>query len=167
MHFCSNCGKQIDDSLQFCPGCGSKQIPASSQPQQPQQPQTQQQYQQPPFGQPQYQQVPPQQPIPPRPINLSNWDGSVLDTIVNSIVASLIITFTCGIATPWAICYMYKFIINHVIVDGRRLKFTGDGGSLFANWIKWFLLIIITCGIYSFWVTPRLYQWIAQHTHFE
>lgn len=139
MHFCSNCGKQVEDNLQFCPSCGSKQVPA---------------------GAPQ-----PQQPVAPKIV--SDWDGSVLDTIVNSIIASLIIVFTCGIATPWAICYIYKFVINHVLVDGRRLKFTGNGGSLFATWIKWFILIVITCGIYSFWVTPRLYKWIASHTHFE
>ena len=97
----------------------------------------------------------------------SKWDGGVLDTVVNSIVASLIISFTCGIATPWAICYMMKFVIEHTVIDGKRLSFDGNGGQLFGNWIKWFLLTCITCGIYSFWVTPRLYQWIAKHIHSE
>ncbi len=103
----------------------------------------------------------------PTAVKTSTWDGGVLDTVVNSIVASLIMTFTCGIATPWAICYMMKFVIGHVIVDGKRLSFDGNGGQLFGNWIKWFLLTLITCGIYSFWVTPRLYRWIASHTHTE
>lgn len=137
MHFCSNCGNQVEDNIQFCPSCGSEQISVNA----------------------------PQKPVnPPR---ISDWDGGVLDTIVNSIIASLIMIFTCGIATPWAICYIYKFVISHVLVDGKRLKFTGTGGSLFANWIKWLVLMIITCGIYSFWVTPRLYKWIASNTHFE
>lgn len=100
-------------------------------------------------------------------IKTSTWDGGVFDTVVNSIVASLITTFTCGIATPWAICYMMKFVISHVVVDGKRLTFDGTGGQLFGNWIKWFLLTLITCGIYGFWVTPRLYRWIASHTHIE
>lgn len=99
------------------------------------------------------------------PVCVSTWDGGVLDTVVNSIVASLIATFSCGIATPWAICYIMKFVIGHVIVDGRRLVFDGTGGQLFGQWIKWFLLTVITCGIYSFWVTPKLYQWVASHTH--
>ncbi len=145
MHFCSNCGTQIDDNIQFCPSCGSKQIRVDE----PQQ-----------TSRPEYQ-------PPVNNARISDWDGSVLDTIVNSIIAGLIITFTCGIATPWAICYIYKFVISHVIVDGKRLKFDGTGGALFANWIKWFILILITCGIYSFWVTPRLYKWIAGNTHFE
>ncbi len=97
----------------------------------------------------------------------SCFDGGVLETFVNSLIASLIIGITCGIATPWAICYIYKFIISHVIIDGRRLTFDGDGMQLFGNWIKWFLLMVITCGIYSFWVAPRLYNWVAKHTHFE
>lgn len=98
---------------------------------------------------------------------VSTWDGGVLDTVVNAIVASLIMTFSCGIATPWAICYMMKYVIGHVIVDGHRLAFDGTGGQLFGNWIKWLLLTVITCGIYSFWVTPRLYKWIASHTHVQ
>ena len=158
MRFCNQCGNQLDDSAQFCNSCGSPlgtpvggttaggagaQNTAYAQPQ--------------PQPQPTYQSF----------SQLSDWDGSVLDTIVNSIVASLIISFTCGIATPWAICYMYKFIINHATVDGKRLRFDGTGGELFGQWIKWLLLTIITCGIYGFWVTPRLYKWIVNHTHFE
>lgn len=30
----------------------------------------------------------------------SSWDGGVLETLVAMIVSSLIVTFTCGIATP-------------------------------------------------------------------
>ena len=97
----------------------------------------------------------------------STWDGGVLDTVVNSIIASLIISITCGIATPWAVCYMMKFIVGHAIIDGKRMTFTGTGGDLFGQWIKWFLLTIITCGIYSFWVIPRMYKWIAEHIHAE
>ena len=49
------------------------------------------------------------------PVAKSTWDGGVLDTFLNSIVASLLITFTCGIGTPWAVCYMMKFVISHAI----------------------------------------------------
>ena len=97
----------------------------------------------------------------------SKWDGGVLETLVAGIVASLMITFTCGIATPWAVCYLWNFIISHALIDGRRLSFDGTGAQLFGNWIKWFLLTVITCGIYSFWVTPRLCHWICKHTHIQ
>ncbi len=98
---------------------------------------------------------------------VSTWDGGVFETIINTIAASLIISFTCGIATPWAICFMMKFVIGHTVVSGRRLGFNGTGMQLFGNWIKWFLLTLITFGIYGFWVVPRLYKWIASHTYFE
>lgn len=101
------------------------------------------------------------------PIAVSTWDGGVLDTIVNSIIASLITSVTFGIAAPWGICYMMKFIIGHTIINGKRLSFDGNGAQLFGNWIKWLILTVITCGIYSFWVAPRLYQWIASHIHSE
>lgn len=95
----------------------------------------------------------------------STWNGTVLDTFVNSLVASLIVMFTCGIATPWAICYVMKFVVENAVIDGKSLTFDGTGAQLFGNWIKWFLLTIITCGIYSFWVAPRLYRWVASHIH--
>lgn len=101
------------------------------------------------------------------PIAASTWDGGVLDTVVNSIIASLIIGVTFGIAAPWGICYMMKFIIGHTVINGKRLSFDGNGAQLFGNWIKWLILMVITCGIYSFWVAPRLYQWIASHIHSE
>lgn len=141
MKFCNNCGTQLSDDMQFCNNCGAQQGYAPAAP----------------------------QPVPSvsSVVNQSTWDGGVLDTVVNSIVASLIASITCGIATPWAICYMMKFVIGHTVIGGRRLRFVGTGGSLFGNWIKWFLLTVITCGIYGFWVTPRLYKWIASNIEFE
>ncbi len=138
MAFCKNCGAQIADGVAFCANCGQK---------------TEQ-----PAPAPNPTPVAPEKPI-------SNWDGGVLDTFVASLVASLIMTVTCGIGTPWAICYLWKFILSHAVIDGKRLTFDGTGGQLFGNWIKWFLLTVITCGIYGFWVYPRLFQWVASHTH--
>jgi len=150
MRFCTNCGSQLADNVVFCPSCGTKMEAAAEQ--------QQQQFQQPVYQQPVQ--------VQPEPI-VSKWDGGVLDTFGNALVASLLITITCGIGTPWAICYMWKFIIGHAVVDGKRLKFTGTGGRLFGNWLKWALLTLITCGIYSFWVTPKMYNWLVSNTHFE
>lgn len=149
MKFCNNCGNQMADDAQFCNNCGSNQGAAA--PAAPAQP----------YSAPQYT-------APARPVmSGSDWDGGVLDTIANSIVASLLMVFTCFIGTPWAICYMMKFIVGHAVIDGRRLRFDGTGGSLLGNWIVWLLLTIVTCGIYSFWVTPKLYKWIVSNIHYE
>ena len=104
---------------------------------------------------------------PQQAISNSRFDGTVLDTLLVSIATSLIVTFTFGIATPWALCIMWNFIVSHVIVDGKRLYFDGNGAQLFGNWIKWFILTIVTLGIYSFWVVPKLCDWVAKHTHFQ
>ena len=143
MKFCSKCGTQLQDSQLFCDACGANQNQQATT------------------------SVPTYQAQPINTSRTSTWDGGVFETIVNSIVASLIVSFTCGIATPWAICYMMKFVISHVIIDGKRLTFDGNGAQLFGNWIKWMLLTVITCGIYSFWVIPRMYKWIASHTHVQ
>lgn len=142
MAFCKNCGSEVYGNTRFCSKCGaSVEMPTAT----------------------------PAYTAYNVNVNMnsheSTWDGGVLDTVVNSIVASLIITFTCGIATPWAICYMMRFIVEHAVIDGKRMSFDGTGGQLFANWIKWMLLTIITCGIYSFWVAPRMYKWVVSHIH--
>lgn len=96
----------------------------------------------------------------------SYFDGSVIGYILNNIAAALIVTFTLGLGTPWAICLLYKWEIEHTIVEGRRLGFDGTAMQLFGNWIKWFLLCIITLGIYGFWVHVKLLDWKARHTYF-
>lgn len=97
----------------------------------------------------------------------STWNGGVLETLLHVIGASLIMSITCGIATPWAVCFLMKFIIDRVEIDGKKLSFDGNGAQLFGNWIKWFLLTVVTCGIYSFWVLPKMITWVASHIHSE
>lgn len=96
----------------------------------------------------------------------SRYTAGVLDTLIAGIVASLIMGCTFGIATPWAVAYMAKFICEHTEVDGKQLVFDGNGGDLFGQFIKWFLLTIVTFGIYGFWVTVKMANWVASHTHF-
>lgn len=157
--FCSKCGTALNGNEPFCPNCGT---PTGA-------PNMNGGYQNPGYQNPGYQNAAPQPMAAPYGyVNMeSKWDGGVLETVAASIVASLIMGLTCGIATPWAVCYIWKFIISHTMIDGRRLTFDGNGGQLFGNWIKWFLLTVITCGIYSFWVVPRMYNWIAKHTHLQ
>lgn len=155
MKTCVNCGAQLDDQYQVCHNCGVQQPPV---------------YQTPPVQAPPMQQPPMQQPPmgyaqSPMPFMGSTWDGGVLETVIAVIITSLIISFTCGIATPWAVCYLWNFILSHTIVDGRRLRFDGNGTELFGQWIIWLILTAITCGIYGFWVMPRMLKWVASHTH--
>ncbi|MGT2744163.1 DUF898 family protein [Streptococcus phocae subsp. phocae] len=95
----------------------------------------------------------------------SYFDGGLLSYIGYSLISAIIILFTLGICTPWAICIMVNWKVKHTVIDGHRLCFDGTAMQLFANWIKWFLLTIITLGIYSFWLNIKLEQWTVKHTH--
>ena len=95
----------------------------------------------------------------------SKFTGGLLGLIGITILQGIIIGFTLGIATPWAICLKESWITKHTIIDGHQLTFNGTGGQLFGNYIKWFLLCIITLGIYSFWLNIKMKQWVTKHTH--
>lgn len=95
----------------------------------------------------------------------SKFTGGLLGMIGIGILQFIIIIFTLGLGTPWAICLKEKWYVKHTIIDGKKLTFDGNGAQLFGNYIKWFLLTIITLGIYSFWVSIKMKQWVTKHTH--
>lgn len=96
----------------------------------------------------------------------SYFDGGLLQLIGWQTLGGLVTLFTLGICYPWAICMIYRWEINHTVINGHRLKFTGTAMQLFGSWIKWLLLTIITCGIYGFWLNIKLKQWKTKHTEF-
>jgi uncharacterized membrane protein YjgN (DUF898 family) len=96
----------------------------------------------------------------------SRFEGGLLSLIGWSILGFLVTVFTLGICYPWSLVMLYRWRIEHTVIDGRRLKFHGTAIGLFGNWIKWWLLCIITIGIYSFWLGIKLEQWRVKHTHF-
>ncbi len=112
--------------------------------------------------------MPPQQTAPVIPLAARfEFDGGASTYVGVGIVALLLSVFTLGLGLPWAICLKYSWRTKHTLINGYRLEFTGSGGRLFGNWIKWWFFIIITVGIYSFWVVPRLTRWITRHQQFD
>lgn len=97
----------------------------------------------------------------------SKFTGGLLGLIGVNLLATLLISITAGIATPWAVCYREKWIADHTVIDGRQIRFDGNGGELFGKYIIWFLLTVVTCGIYSFWLGIKMKAWVVSHTHFE
>ncbi|MFD1431391.1 DUF898 family protein [Lacticaseibacillus yichunensis] len=96
----------------------------------------------------------------------SFFDGGLLSYIGWSLLGGLVTIVTLGICYPWALCMLYGWKINHTVVEGHRLHFSGSAVGLFGNWIKWLLLTIITLGIYGFWVFIKLEDWKVSHTSF-
>ena len=95
----------------------------------------------------------------------SKFTGGVLELIGMSIACSLLTSITFGIAFPWAICMMVKWVLKNTVVDGKALTFDGNGAQLIGNWIKWLLLSVITFGIYSLWVPVKIIGWVVSHVH--
>ena len=95
----------------------------------------------------------------------SKFTGGLLGMIGIGILQALIVIFTLGIATPWAICLKEKWYADHTIIDGEQLTFDGNGMQLFGNYIKWFLLTIVTIGIYAFWLNIKMKAWVVSHTY--
>lgn len=103
---------------------------------------------------------------PTAPLSRFQFDGGAGSYFLIGLVAAVLTLFTLGLATPWAACMTYRWRIEHTLIDGRRLRFTGTGLGLFGNWIKWWALTIVTLGIYLFWVYPRLVKWMTEKQTF-
>ncbi len=95
----------------------------------------------------------------------SKFTGGLLGLIGIGMVKIIIIVFTLGICTPWAVCLGERWYAKHTIVDGCQLRFDGTGLQLFGNYIKWFLLTVVTLGIYAFWLSIKMKKWVVSHTH--
>ena len=103
-------------------------------------------------------------------MNTSNeqsfFDGGLFSLIGWQILGGFITLITLGICYPWALCMVYRWKINHTVIEGRRLQFDGSAVSLFGHWIKWMLLCVITLGIYGFWLSIALEKWKVKNTSF-
>lgn len=97
----------------------------------------------------------------------SYFDGGLFELVLYQVAAMIVTVVTLGICYPWAICFLYKWKMEHTVIEGKRLTFQGTGISLFGNWIKWVLLTIITFGIYSFWLGIAVEKWKVKNTFFK
>jgi hypothetical protein len=96
----------------------------------------------------------------------SYFDGEGITLLGYNLLAGLVGSVTCGIAMPWMICMIARWRLEHTVINGRRLKFTGTGGAMFGLWIKWCLLSIITCGIYAAWAYTDYKRFEKKHTFY-
>lgn len=85
---------------------------------------------------------------------------------VNLILVYLIVFFTLGIGTPWAFCRLERWKADNTTIQGRKIKFIGEGSALLGKFIVWYFLTLITFGIYSFWMIAKLEKWKVEHTEF-
>lgn len=97
----------------------------------------------------------------------SKFTGGLFGLIGIGILQYLMIIFTLGLATPWAICLRERWFVKHTVIDGHKLTFDGKGGQLFGKYILWYFLSVITVGIFALWVPIKMKAWVTKHTHLE
>ena len=70
---------------------------------------------------------------------------------------------TLGLALPWIICIVIRWVCENTTIGGKQLAFKGTGGGLFGRYIGWSLLTIITFGIYGYWATRNYIRWAIEN----
>ncbi len=70
---------------------------------------------------------------------------------------------TFGLGVPWAQVMRYRWIAENTYVNGQPLQFTGTGGQLCRQYIKWWLLCFPTFGIYAFFIPSRIQKWAIKN----
>ena len=67
----------------------------------------------------------------------------------------LINLITLFLAVPWTTVMYYNAWANNALIDGRKIKFTGNAGSFFMVWLKTLFLSVLTLGLYWIFVGKK------------
>lgn len=95
------------------------------------------------------------------------WQGNPIALLLVKLGCSLFTLITLWLLKPLAICWKNRFIQKRIIVDGRKMKFDGNGAQILGKWILWTLLTLITLGIYALFRNLRVLRWVNKHTHIK
>lgn len=93
----------------------------------------------------------------------SYFDGKVLEIIGVNLFTYLICLVSFGLLLPYSLCYKYKLLANHTIINKKKIVFSGKSLNLIGS----YLLSIITFGIYGIWMPVKLYGWKVKNTHIK
>ena len=96
----------------------------------------------------------------------SKFNGNAKGYFGLCLLCFVLVVFTLGFGTPWAICKMYRWRCNNLVIDGKQVVFEGKGKKLFWRYLGWCILSIITIGIYGLRVPVKLQDWLTERTHF-
>ena len=57
--------------------------------------------------------------------------------------------------SSWTTVMYYNAWANNALIDGKKIKFTGNAGSFFMVWLKTLLLSLLTLGLYWIFVGKK------------
>jgi hypothetical protein len=93
----------------------------------------------------------------------SKFYGGVLPIFLFCIWAPILLVISLGLATPFIVCTVIRWICNNSKIGGKSYRFTGTAMGLFGRWILWYILTIITLGIYGFWFIRNQIRWAIEN----
>ena len=93
----------------------------------------------------------------------SKFSGGVFPIFLFCIWAPILLTISLGLATPFIVCTVIRWICDNSSIGGKSYRFKGTAMGLFGRWILWYILTIITIGIYGFWSTRNQIKWIIEN----
>ena len=99
--------------------------------------------------------------------NRFEFNEDVLGYFINILICYIIIIFTIGIGTPWALCRLERCKANNTTLNGKKIEFIGEGSALLGKFIIWYFLTIITFGIYGIWAAVKMQKFIVENTVIE
>ena len=93
----------------------------------------------------------------------SKFSGGVFPIFLFCIWAPILLIISLGLATPFIVCTVIRWICNNSTIGGKSYRFKGTAIGLFGRWILWYILTIITIGIYGFWSTRNQIKWVIEN----
>ncbi len=97
----------------------------------------------------------------------STFTGSNWGLIWRSLLFSLGATFTLFIATPWLLSWYLKWYHSNIVIDGKKVRFDGEGKDLLGTVYIYILLTIVTFGIASIFMMAWLLRRVFPFIHIE
>ncbi len=102
-------------------------------------------------------------------INLSGssgptyFDGEVIEWMGIFVPSILMCVLTLGLAYPYARCFFLSWYVGCLVIDGKRLSFTGTWKEFYPVWLKEMLITLLTLGLYFPWMYIHIRRWEASH----
>lgn len=97
----------------------------------------------------------------------SFFDGKTSHLIGVNILCYLLNTISLGLLFTFTTCFKLKWINRHVVINKKKLAFTGRALNLFGKYLLWVFLTIITFGIYGWWLRIKILKWNTKNTHIK
>ena len=97
----------------------------------------------------------------------SFFDGKTSHLIGVNILCNILNAFSLGLLVSFTTCFKLKWINRHVVINKKKLVFTGKALNLFGKYLLWLFLTIITFGIYGWWLSIKVLKWNTKNTHIK